>query len=236
MLNLSVIFKNYKSIWFVLLFLSLVTPFILLSIIHTNEEINRLQTRRYFEDTNYIEFKKKFINSTRFSPELNQNRINRLLKILVKKEIYFGKVLKHLRVITFNNSFANQSKFVAQFAAKKQEQNNEKLVIFNDEVFIGEPLVQQLRNNSLFYSFDNQEAKNKLERTNNEDEKPVLVTAGNNRYFTPLLRAIRNIHMYLSDYKLIVYDLGISKNNIIHVGLFISSINLIFLIHKCFFF
>lgn len=42
--------------------------------------------------------------------------------------------------------------------------------------------------------------------------KPVIVTAANNGYYLPLQSTIQQIHTYLPEYEIIVYDLGLDEN------------------------
>ena len=49
---------------------------------------------------------------------------------------------------------------------------------------------------------------------------PVIVTAANSNYFDALQATVYQIHMFLPDFKLIIYDLGLSDEQIILVIFF----------------
>ena len=52
-------------------------------------------------------------------------------------------------------------------------------------------------------------------------DKPVIVLAANAQYYEPLQAAVYQIHKHLSDYKIIIYDLGMNTDMIEKV-LFLS--------------
>lgn len=51
-------------------------------------------------------------------------------------------------------------------------------------------------------------------KVTNYPSKPVVMTAANNRFFVPLMRALENIRDHFKDNLIIVYDLGIKAHNI----------------------
>ena len=42
------------------------------------------------------------------------------------------------------------------------------------------------------------------------EEKPVIVVAANQKFYFSLQQTVYQIHRYLPDYKLVIYDLGLS--------------------------
>ena len=81
----------------------------------------------------------------------------------------------------------------------------------NNEIEVKEEFVQQLIEMSRDKTPEEIVPNNKNESLRN---KPVVLTGANNRFFIPLLKSIRTIQKHLTDYTLIVYDLGIKEHNL----------------------
>ena len=44
-----------------------------------------------------------------------------------------------------------------------------------------------------------------------DEDKPVIVTAANSNYYDPLQATVYHVHKNFPDYRLIVYDLGLTE-------------------------
>jgi len=58
--------------------------------------------------------------------------------------------------------------------------------------------------------------RNDLKGTFKDDDndKPVFMTAANHKYYGPLIETIQNLKLFFPGLKLIIYDLGLKSNNL----------------------
>ena len=137
-----------------------------------------------------------------FSTNLSVSRLNRLIEILLRKESIYGSVLSRLRIVSFQdliksnltsgNHMLNTSEVKMNFFI---ENNSLKLKqSYLDELAKPKSMVE-------------------TEISIGKDIKPVVLIAGNAKYFKPLCEAIRNVQKHLKSPKIIIFDLGLTINN-----------------------
>jgi hypothetical protein len=137
--------------------------------------------------------------------DIESARINRLFKILHRKEKLHSKVLNQLQLISFED-----------IIQKKSKVKYNKLQVNGDEVQVTEEFVNELKQQSILHSFTAESRKNvKKEKITNGNLKPVIVMAANSAYYGALQTTVYKVHQYFPDYHLIIYDLGLDVSQLL---------------------
>ena len=189
-------------------------------------------------------YKRIHSGSKEFTPALSSERLNHLFGILESKEQTLSNTLNRLNVINFHDLI--KSNLSINVGDIQIQELNSKLHVINfvnlnyskfthltsiisqkindqNHLQVREEFVQELIKTSSQISFGTKQLTS-LSLKSELESKPVVVTAGNERYFVPLLRVIKNIKTYFTDNKIILYDLGIQKKNLKTVRYFFSFV------------
>lgn len=148
-------------------------------------------------------------NAKLFSPAISLQRLNRLFSILSVKEAVYSYIFSKLNVISFEELIANK--------LTSNQDASTYLQIKDGQIKASELFVQYLFNLSNRYSFHTKQRKSNqgnLEFEKTKQDKPVFMTAANHKYFAPLIETVQNLQSFFPDFKLIVYDLGLTSRNL----------------------
>ena len=137
-----------------------------------------------------------------FSPNLSVPRLNRLFEILLKKESIYGSVLSHLNIFSFQQLIISNLTSGNHILNTSQVKMN--FFVENNSLKIKQSYLDELLE---------PKSMSGAEMSIGKDIKPVVLIAGNSKYFKPLCEAIRNVREHLQSLKIIIFDLGLTSNN-----------------------
>jgi hypothetical protein len=144
-----------------------------------------------------IQKEENFIN------KISIERLNKLFQILFdneqKQHPKLTQILKQLEVISFNNLI-------------KTNQNGDYFQIIDNKVQIQQKFIDNLISMSNFYSFHNSNYNNNTKPVLNDNK--VIVTAADSGYYGPMQASLFHIHKQFPNHKIIVYDLGLTPDQV----------------------
>jgi hypothetical protein len=127
--------------------------------------------------------------------DISAQRLNKLLDILHEKEKTLGWAMRHLGLLMFDNITQDTDGFLTRV---------------DQHVRVTDPFLRYLHNITDFYVLKRRRnviQKRPIER---KEDKPVILMASDSKYYLLLQATLHNIHKYMPDYEIIVYDLGLS--------------------------
>ena len=140
--------------------------------------------------------------------EISTQRINKLFDILHEKEKRYGEVLSSLGLPLFDNLIKKKQQPVLDNFTLEEILY---LKVVDNRVRATDQFVNFLYNVSSLSSPRYKKDRPKKQKVPIND-RPVVVTASNSKYYGSLQNTIYHLHENLPGYEIIVYDLGLNDN------------------------
>jgi hypothetical protein len=138
------------------------------------------------------------------------HRLNKLFDLVYEKEKKIEPVLRKLGLVVFDDLINDKLSLLPLSFNEFRTEIPSFLQIVDRKVKATPKFIQFLNEQSNFYSFANPRKNVERSKIARKNEMPTIVTAANQKYFDALQATVYQIHKYLPDYRLIIYDLGLT--------------------------
>lgn len=155
------------------------------------------------------------IGTDNYQLPINNERLDSLFNILQEKESKYNSIMQKLDLFSFSDlvkSYESNGAFSLNSNKQYSQEINSFFQVKDKKIKSTSKLINELNFISKYYSFFHERNNIKPTPITSKDNKPVLITAANSGYYSPMQATVYLVHKYFPDYKLIIYDLGLSDD------------------------
>ncbi|CAF1223859.1 unnamed protein product [Adineta steineri] len=156
---------------------------------------------------------KNYKNDSRPRPTIE--RLHKLFQILISSEDKYREIFKYLGIFRFSDihntlrPYANNTERLYNIYCMFQRYIT---ISDNGHIDIAPSFIQYLKQVSSYLSDGYNSQHLQWNKTSiNDIQKPVVILAANTHFYPMLQASMRTINQYLKDYKVVIYDLGLSS-------------------------
>ena len=183
---------------------------------HSRTQLNETQNVAKEEDEQEVNTNIKKV----YSPDLSLTRLNHLFSVLQRNESRLKSIFSKLNVFLFADLIEiirNKDTVINNDYNEFDTEIKTFLKINNvtNQIEATNNFLKHLQKISNRFTFQTHYRKSiEFRQFEEDEEKPVFMTAANHKYYNPLVETINNLKQFFPNFKLIIYDLGLKEKNL----------------------